>query len=129
VQLEVGNLPVIECDVASMRQVWANLLSNAIKYSAKRPDPRVEIGVTRTDTEYRFHVRGNGSGFDPAYADRLFGVFQRLHSQRQYEGTGVGLAIVRGIVERHGDRVWAENLPNEGATFYFALPNSRLVAG
>ncbi len=129
VQLEVGDLPTIQCDVASMRQVWTNLLSNAIKYSAKRPDPRVEVGLTRTDTECWFYVRDNGAGFDPAYADRLFGVFQRLHSQEQFEGTGVGLAIVRRIVERHGGRVWAESQPNQGATFYFALPAARLVEG
>jgi len=127
VHLVVEHLPVMKGDVPSMRQVWVNLISNAVKYSAKRPEPHIEVGVVRTETEYWFHVRDNGAGFEPTYADRLFGVFQRLHSQEQFEGTGVGLAIVRRIIERHGGRVWAEGRPNEGATFYFALPLTRMV--
>jgi light-regulated signal transduction histidine kinase (bacteriophytochrome) len=127
VQLVVEHLPMMKGDVPSMRQVWVNLISNAVKYSAKRPQPRIEVGVVRTEAEYWFHVRDNGAGFDAAYADRLFGVFQRLHTQDQFEGTGVGLAIVRRIIERHGGRVWAEGRPNEGATFYFALPHTRLI--
>lgn len=127
VQLAVEHLPVMKGDVPSMRQVWVNLISNAVKYSAKRPQPRIEVGVVRTEAEYWFHVRDNGAGFDAAYAVRLFGVFQRLHSQEQFEGTGVGLAIVRRVIERHGGRVWAEGHPNEGATFYFALPQTRLI--
>ncbi len=127
VQLAVEHLPVMKGDVPSMRQVWVNLISNAVKYSAKRPQPRIEVGVVRTEAEYWFHVRDHGAGFDPAYADRLFGVFQRLHTQDQFEGTGVGLAIARRIIERHGGRIWAEGRPNEGATFYFALPHTRLI--
>ena len=127
VRLDFGPLPVVNCDPSTMRQVWANLVSNALKYSAKRDDPRVIITGRPAGDEYIFDVQDNGAGFDPAYADRLFGVFQRLHSSREFEGNGVGLAIVRRIVERHGGRVWAEGSPGAGATFHFSLPTRRII--
>jgi light-regulated signal transduction histidine kinase (bacteriophytochrome) len=127
VRLDIGRLPVVNCDASTMRQVWTNLVSNALKYSAKRDEPRVIIAGRPAGDEYVFDVQDNGAGFDPAYAERLFGVFQRLHSSREFEGNGVGLAIVRRIVERHGGRVWAEGSPGAGATFHFSLPIRRII--
>jgi light-regulated signal transduction histidine kinase (bacteriophytochrome) len=124
--VEVTALPQVHGDAATLRQVWTNLISNALKYSARRAHPEIHIGGERHGAEFEFRVRDNGAGFDPLYASRLFGVFQRLHSARDFEGTGVGLAIVRRIVERHGGRVWAEGRPDAGATFCFTLPVSRV---
>jgi len=109
-------------DRALLKQVWVNLIGNAVKYSAKADRPRVEIGVSADGKQNVYWVRDNGAGFDMRYADRLFGVFQRLHSPEDFPGTGVGLAIVRLVVTRHGGRVWAEAAPNQGACFYFTLP-------
>jgi len=125
--LRVEPLPAILGDEATIRQVWTNLVSNALKYSAKRPYPEVSIGCETGASEMVFHVRDNGAGFDPEHSGQLFGVFQRLHHAQDFEGTGVGLAIVRRIVERHGGRVWAEGHPDAGATFYVALPAERLA--
>lgn len=129
VRFEIGSLPAVRGDAATLRQVWANLIANAIKYSARATDPMIAVDATRGAGECEFRVRDNGAGFDPAYADRLFGVFQRLHTSREFEGTGVGLAVVRRIVERHGGRVWAEGRPGAGATFHFALPAVRILPG
>jgi light-regulated signal transduction histidine kinase (bacteriophytochrome) len=118
----VGSLPPCEGDRALLKQVWINLLSNAFKYSGKREQPVVEIGCNEQDGETVYFVRDNGSGFDMRYAQKLFGVFQRLHREEDYEGTGVGLAIVQRILHRHGGRVWADAAIDRGATFYFALP-------
>lgn len=118
----VGTLPVIHADSASMRQVWTNLVSNAIKYSAMRAEPAIAIDCMISPDEMVVSVCDNGAGFDQAYASKLFGVFQRLHRTSEFGGTGIGLAIVRRIVERHGGRVWAEGRPDAGATFYVALP-------
>ena len=115
-------LPPVRGDEAMLRQVWANLLANALKFSRAAAAPRLEIGATSLGREIVYFVRDNGAGFDMRVASRLFQVFQRLHPQEQFEGTGVGLAIVQRIVARHGGRVWAEAKANEGATFYFALP-------
>jgi light-regulated signal transduction histidine kinase (bacteriophytochrome) len=115
-------MPTVRADRTLLRQVLANLISNALKFSRDRPDPRVEIGATSVDGEVVFRIRDNGAGFDPRYADKLFGVFQRLHGASEFEGTGVGLALVRRIVERHHGRVWAESQPGAGATFYFTIP-------
>lgn len=121
-KITVGQLGTAEIDYGLINQVMINLISNAIKYSAKNPEPKVEISANRTEQEIIFSVRDNGVGFDMQYAHKLFGVFQRLHSEADFEGTGVGLAIVKRIITKHGGRVWAEAKPNEGATFYFSLP-------
>lgn len=122
IELRVGDLPKARGNVELLRQVWANLLENAVKYSRHRPVARVEVDGERAGGEVRYTVTDHGAGFDPAYADKLFGVFQRLHTDAEFEGTGVGLALVQRIVSRHGGRVWAEGRPGDGATFGFALP-------
>jgi len=122
VDLAIGELPPCHGDAALLRQVWANLLGNALKFSAKRERAQIGVDGARRDGELVYRVADNGAGFDMRYADKLFGIFQRLHDPAQYEGTGVGLAIVQRIVRRHGGRVWAESHPDGGATFSFALP-------
>jgi light-regulated signal transduction histidine kinase (bacteriophytochrome) len=121
VKVSVAPLPVSDSDPALLKQVWVNLLSNALKYSSKREHATVEVGCTEQKGEQVFFVRDNGTGFDMRYSGKLFGVFQRLHRADEYEGTGVGLAIVQRIVHRHGGRVWAEAAPDLGATFFFTL--------
>ncbi|HWM41256.1 MAG TPA: ATP-binding protein [Burkholderiales bacterium] len=120
--LESAPLPLAQADRAMMKQVWANLIGNALKYSGKRDAPRIEIGGREDAGENVYWVRDNGVGFDMRYVEKLFGVFQRLHSLEEFPGTGVGLAIVQRVVTRHGGRVWAEGRPGEGACFYFSLP-------
>jgi len=122
VHVEIGEVPAASGDRVLLGQVWTNLLSNALKYSGKRKDARVEIGARAEPTENVYWVRDNGVGFDPRYAAKLFGVFQRLHRAEEFPGTGVGLAIVQRVVARHGGRVWAESALGEGACFYFSLP-------
>jgi signal transduction histidine kinase len=115
-------MPPCWADPALLLQVYVNLISNALKYSAKTERPCVEVGaMTGSQGETIYFVRDNGVGFDASQADRLFGVFQRLHSSREFEGTGVGLAIVQRIVIRHGGRIWASSSPGNGATFHFTL--------
>jgi PAS domain S-box-containing protein len=121
IDLRIGELPPCAGDPALLRQVWINLLSNAFKYSQKREAAVVEIGCEVKPEGDVFFVRDNGTGFDMRYADKLFGVFNRLHRAEDYEGTGVGLAIVQRIIHRHGGRVWADAVVNRGATFYFTL--------
>lgn len=120
--LIVHPLQEASVDKALISQVWINLLSNAIKYSSKKMDAQVEVGSQDKESEIVYYVKDNGAGFDPKYAYKLFSVFQRLHSSDDFEGTGIGLAIVQRIVARHGGRVWAESQPDQGATFYFSLP-------
>lgn len=115
-------LPPATGDRSMIRQVFANLLHNAVKFSRRHPTPRIELSGWTDGTRQVYCVRDNGVGFNPAFADRLFGVFQRLHTQRDFDGTGIGLAIVRRIVQRHGGAVWAEGRVDEGARFYFSLP-------
>lgn len=118
--IEIGALPPARADRALLRQALVNLLDNALKYSSARPDPVVTVGAASRDGETAYFVRDNGAGFDPQYAGKLFEPFQRLHGA-EFEGSGIGLAIVRRIVERHGGSVWAESAPGQGASFYFTL--------
>jgi signal transduction histidine kinase len=120
--IRVGALPNAIANIDLVRQVWINLIGNAIKYSRDRTPAVIEIAGERVGNELRYTVTDNGAGFDPAHADKLFAVFQRLHTQREFEGSGVGLALVQRIVARHGGRVWAEGRIDAGATFGFALP-------
>jgi signal transduction histidine kinase len=128
IEFLVGPLPPMSCDPALMRQVWVNLLSNAAKYSAKREHAVVEVGFKEQGVEGFYFVRDNGSGFDMRYANKLFGVFQRLHRADEFEGTGVGLAIVHRVVIRHGGRIWAEGVVDEGATFSFTVPRPAVTS-
>lgn len=120
-EITVANLPDCEADPAMLKQVFVNLLSNAVKFTRKREAPRIEVGCRQREAECVYFVKDNGAGFDMRYADKLFGVFQRLHRAEEYEGTGVGLAIVQRVIHRHGGKVWAESGIDQGATFYFTL--------
>jgi light-regulated signal transduction histidine kinase (bacteriophytochrome) len=122
VEWVIGELPTWNGDPILLKQLFLNLLSNALKYTRKRDGARIEIGAERRGAEQVVFVRDNGAGFDMAHAEKLFVVFQRLHAEEEYSGTGIGLAIVRRVAERHGARVWAEATPGRGATFYVAFP-------
>jgi signal transduction histidine kinase len=123
---KIGALPTVRGDPDLLRLVWINLLSNALKYSSRRPQPEIQIGTqTADDGKLVFFVRDNGVGFDVRYGGKLFNVFQRLHRQDEFEGIGIGLAMVRRVIERHGGRVWAESKINEEATFYFCISEER----
>jgi light-regulated signal transduction histidine kinase (bacteriophytochrome) len=116
----LGPLPAAMADETLLRQALVNLLDNAFKYSAKAPSPRVEVGWAADERAY--YVRDNGVGFDMAYAPKLFRAFERLHSDAEFEGTGIGLAIVKRVIDRHGGRIWAESAPGAGTTMRFTLP-------
>ncbi len=122
ITVTIGPLPPARGDRALVRQALVNLIGNAVKFTRGHSDARVEIGARRDGRDTVYYVRDNGVGFDMRYAHKLFGVFQRLHRPDEFEGTGVGLALVQRIVHRHGGRVWAEGRVNAGATFYFTLP-------
>ncbi len=120
--IEVRDLPPAMGDERLIRQVWINLLSNAVKFTAERESPAIEVRGVVENNEHVYSVKDNGAGFDMRHCGKLFSLFERIHSREEFEGTGVGLAIVKRIVERHGGRVWSEGKVDEGATFYFALP-------
>jgi len=124
IEWEVHSLPDVRGDSSMLKQVWMNLLSNSIKYTRPRDLAKIDIGCSKKGGELEFYVRDNGAGFEMKYADKLFGVFQRLHRAEEFEGTGVGLANVSRIVARHGGRTWAQAKVDEGATFYFTFPDS-----
>jgi light-regulated signal transduction histidine kinase (bacteriophytochrome) len=123
VDIRVGDLPDCRGDRVLLKQVVRNLLSNAVKFTARSPSPLIAVQADRRATEIVYTVEDNGAGFDMDSADRLFGVFQRLHSSSAFPGTGIGLSIVRRIVERHGGKAWAEGEVDRGARFHFSLPS------
>lgn len=127
IDFDIGPLFRASGDPGLLRQVWTNLIDNAVKFTRPLERPRIEVRSEQGDGECRYTVRDNGVGFDPAYVDNLFKPFQRLHQVSEFEGTGIGLAIVARIVHRHGGRVWAESAPGEGATFGFSLPTEELT--
>jgi signal transduction histidine kinase len=129
IEWRIGELPVVECDRVLMKQVFANLLLNAVKYTRKREFAVIEVGQMMLHGERVIRVRDNGVGFDMQYAGKLFGVFQRLHKAGDFEGTGVGLAVVQRIVRKHGGRIWAEATLDRGATFFFTLRSSAIPPG
>jgi light-regulated signal transduction histidine kinase (bacteriophytochrome) len=122
INLQINSLPPGKGDMALIKQVLGHIFSNAVKFTRAREDTRMEAGGYEEGNEIVYYIKDNGIGFDMKYSDRLFNVFQRLHSENEYEGTGVGLALVQRIIHRHGGRVWAEGEVNEGACFYFTLP-------
>lgn len=123
IEFKINELPSAMGQQALIKQVWVNLISNAVKFSKNQPKTIIEIGSYFKDKFVVYYIKDNGTGFDMQYYDKLFGIFQRLHSQEEFEGTGIGLAIVQKIVTRHNGKVWAESKLNEGSCFYFSLPN------
>ena len=121
VEWKIGSLPFVECDPALMKQVFQNLLSNAVKFTRPRSPAIIEVGQKDQEGTPVLFVRDNGVGFNMKYSEKLFGVFQRLHRPEDFEGTGVGLATVQRIIQKHGGRIWAEAELDKGATFYFTL--------
>jgi len=130
-QLTVNDLPTAYADHSLLYQVMMNILGNAIKFTSSRDIAVIEVGGRNEGSENIYYVKGNGNGFDERYVSNLFHPFQRLHLCAEYEGTGIGLAIVQRIIQKHGGRVWAEGKVNGGATFYFALPKygEKVVSG
>jgi len=124
IEWKVGDLPKVLVDKTLFKQVWMNLLGNAVKYTRNREKAEISITCTENLKEYEFCIKDNGAGFDMQYAEKLFGIFQRLHFKEEFEGTGIGLANVQRIVARHGGRTWAHAEVNVGATFYFTLPKA-----
>jgi light-regulated signal transduction histidine kinase (bacteriophytochrome) len=120
-EIKIHAMIPCECDLSLIRQVWINLISNAVKYSRKNEHPLINIGSEIKDGRPVYYIKDNGVGFDMKYYNKLFGVFQRLHKISEFEGTGVGLALVHRIVTKHGGKVWAEAIENQGAAFYFTL--------
>ncbi|CAM3829043.1 ATP-binding protein [Deinococcus saxicola] len=121
-QLEVGEVPGVRGDASQMRQLFQNLIGNALKFSHPERTPVVRVEAWQGDDMVQFSVQDNGIGIAPEYFERIFTIFQRLHTRQRYEGSGIGLSITRKIVERHGGQVWLESTPEVGTTFYFTLP-------
>jgi len=121
---EKSALPTAKADPILMKQVWANLISNAIKYSSKEKQSRIRIGANKNRREVTYWIQDNGIGFEMEFASKLFTIFSRLHSEKDFSGTGVGLSLVDRIIKKHGGKIWAESEPNQGSTFYFTLPAS-----
>jgi light-regulated signal transduction histidine kinase (bacteriophytochrome) len=129
IRLELKDLPPAYGDKVMLREVLSNLLGNAVKFSTSQPITLIEIGG-RTEPEANiYYVKDNGIGFPPEQADKIFQPFERLHSSEEFEGTGIGLAVVRRIIERHGGTVWAESKPNEGSVFYFSIATKKQADG
>ena len=120
--IRIGELPEAQADPSLLRQVWVNLVANALKFTRRRECAVIEIGGAQQAERKLYSIKDNGAGFDPRRAERLFGIFQRLHATKDFEGTGVGLSIARRIIERHGGSIWAEGEPDRGAAFHFTLP-------
>jgi predicted ATPase/signal transduction histidine kinase len=131
IEIAIADLPNCDADYSLLTQVWINLISNAFKYTGKTINPRIEVGsqriINQETEEIVYFIRDNGAGFDMQYADKLFGVFQRMHLESDFEGTGIGLAIVQRIIQRHGGTVWAEAAIDRGATFYFKIPDQSIA--
>jgi len=125
IQWQIDKLPHVYCDHALMRLVWTNLLSNAVKFTSTREKAIIEINVLDEKEEFVFAIHDNGVGFDMQYAQKLFGVFQRMHPSDEFEGTGIGLANVHNIILRHGGRTWAQAELDKGASFYFSIPKNK----
>lgn len=121
IEVHINPMPPCQADPALLRQVYVNLIANAVKFTERTAYGRIEIGGRESEEVQVYYVRDNGAGFDMAHAGKLFGVFQRLHPQEDFAGTGVGLAIVQNIIQRHGGRIWADSAPGAGATFSFTL--------
>lgn len=127
VEIEISDLPLINCDKKLMKQVWFNLIDNAIKFSSKKEKPTIKIRSFDNESYRVFAIEDNGTGIDLKYANKLFGVFNRLHTQNEYEGTGVGLAIVQRIINRHGGEIWVDSELGESTTFFFSLPKFKYI--
>lgn len=121
-RLEIGDLPPALGEKTMLQQVFVNLISNAVKFTRQKKDALIEVSGRAQGEENLYFVRDNGVGFDPKYSEKIFDIFQRAHKPEEFDGTGVGLAIVQRIIKRHGGRAWAESKPGEGATFYFTIP-------
>jgi len=123
-KIKISKLLPAKCDASLIKQVWINLISNAVKYSQYKPEQIIDIGSNEKNGVVEYYIKDNGTGFDMQLYDKLFGVFQRLHTSEKFEGTGIGLATVQKIIRKHGQTIWAESILNEGSTFYFTLPKT-----
>ena len=121
-KITVRDLPNAKADFNMLKQVWINLISNALKYSSNKETPTIEIGSCSDRNHEIYYIKDNGVGYNEKYAHKLFEVFQRLHRLEQFEGTGIGLALVKKIIDKHNGKVWSESKVDEGATFYFSIP-------